>query len=107
LNGSKPFGTKWQWEFRAKDKPDAQDTAPWLLMCIKLAHYFTLVAQGTLSYVLFAAGSYLTSGAWHVGGVQVRDMLAHHTCLFAVSSPAHTAIPPCPASQLAAWWHDS
>lgn len=71
MNGSKPFGSKWQWEFRAKDKPDAQDTAPWLLMCIKLAHYFTLVAQGTLSYVLFAAGSYLTGGAWHVGGVQV------------------------------------
>lgn len=56
----------WPWQFRHDDKDGATSCNPKLLMGIKLTHYFTLVAQGSLSWMLFAARDFLVSGQWKV-----------------------------------------
>ena len=72
VNGNKSFGSVWPWEFPVTDKQDTTADNPKILMAIKLAHYFTFVAQGTLSYMLFASQKFLTSGAWVVSALPVK-----------------------------------
>jgi len=58
------FETTLVWEFLpAKPEVTPKDDffAPRLLMAIKLAHYFTFVAQGGVTWMLFQARGYLAS----------------------------------------------
>jgi len=61
------FQTAWTWEFMPL-KPEVVPCSPALLMAIKLAHYFTFIAQGGVTWMFYMAKPWLTSGIAEQGG---------------------------------------
>jgi hypothetical protein len=77
------FQTALPWEFMGRKpgvdpwpfKDVTRDKTPHLLMAVKLAHYFTFVAQGGVSWMLYQAAPWLTAS--FAAGVSGGPQLLH------------------------------